>query len=338
VEYVTLGRTGLQIPRLIVGGAGFGDVTDAPTAKRIVAAALDRGVNAFDTSNAYNAGRSEELLGAALGRARERSIVCTKCGFRTEAPFDEMDVLVRGGRLSPTALAAAGITPSDYGLSRYNILRAVDASLRRLGTDRIDLLQLHYWDDLAPVEETLGTLADLIARGKVCYVGLSGADTGRLARFVGVAAGLGLPIASVQVSLNLFNAYPDPAFPARAEAEGVSVLAFGACAAGLLTKDFPPGEPPPPTTRFASRKGNVTRYWRPEFLEYVARFKALADELGRSRVELAQGYAMAQPAVTAMIAGAGNETQLLERIDALDHPLSDEEYERLRALAPPQRT
>jgi 1-deoxyxylulose-5-phosphate synthase len=179
MQYTRLGRTGLTVSRLVLGSTMFGEVMDDAQAQAVIHRALELGVNTLDTGNVYGGGRAEEIIGRCLCDRRDRVVLCTKVGFRVgDSPADHADAVAGG--LDHAARWARGISPNDQGLSRRHILAAVEASLRRLGTDYIDLYQIHRWDAAVPIEETLRALEDLVRSGKVRYLGCSNARSWQL--------------------------------------------------------------------------------------------------------------------------------------------------------------
>src|SRR5262249_31935628 len=153
MKYTRLGATGLVISEMILGTATFGELIDADGAEAVVAAALDRGVTAFDTGDIYGAGRAEELLGKAVRWCRDQVVIGTKVGFRIGDTMEDLARVSSGRALDHTERWLRGISPNDMGLSRAHIVDAVEASLRRLGTDYIDVYQVHRWDPVTPIGE-----------------------------------------------------------------------------------------------------------------------------------------------------------------------------------------
>src|SRR3954447_15690118 len=172
MQYVTVGSSGLLVSKLVLGTARFGEGDDSDV-DEIVGTALDIGMNAFDTADIYGAGRSEELLGRAIAKRRDQVVICSKAGMRVGDVEADHGAMMRG-QLDHTERWERGIAPTDQGLSRKHVIAALDASLRRLGTDYIDLYQVHCWDPRTPIGETLSALDDAVHAGKVRYVGCSG--------------------------------------------------------------------------------------------------------------------------------------------------------------------
>jgi aryl-alcohol dehydrogenase-like predicted oxidoreductase len=316
MDHVRLGRTGLQVSRLCLGTMTFGLQCDEETSRAVLDRAADGGIDFLDTADVYplggdltTVGRTEEILGRWLKGRRDRFVVATKCFGRT------------------------GPAPFDAGNSRRHILAAVEASLRRLGTDYIDLYQLHGDDHETPLDETLEALSDLVRQGKVRYVGCSNFLTWRLVRAVGRSETLGLcRFESVQPRYNLlFRQIEREMLPFCLE-EGVGVIPYNPLAGGLLSGKYDPTAPPPEGSRFTLGNAAETyrsRYWRSEEFAAVERLRPIAAEAGLSLVTMAIAWVLAHPAVTAPIIGASRPAQLEDSLAALDRPLSGELKSRL---------
>jgi aryl-alcohol dehydrogenase-like predicted oxidoreductase len=316
MDHVRLGRTGLQVSRLCLGTMTFGLQCDEETSRAVLDRAADGGIDFLDTADVYplggdltTVGRTEEILGRWLKGRRDRFVVATKCFGRT------------------------GPAPFDAGNSRRHILAAVEASLRRLGTDYIDLYQLHGDDHETPLDETLEALSDLVRQGKVRYVGCSNFLTWRLVRAVGRSETLGLcRFESVQPRYNLlFRQIEREMLPFCLE-EGVGVIPYNPLAGGLLSGKYDPAAPPPEGSRFTLGNAAETyrsRYWRSEEFAAVERLRPIAAEAGLSLVTMAIAWVLAHPAVTAPIIGASRPAQLEDSLAALDRPLSGELKSRL---------
>jgi aryl-alcohol dehydrogenase-like predicted oxidoreductase len=308
MEHVRLGRSGLQVSRLCLGTMTFGLQTDEATAFAIMDKAYEAGVDFFDTADAYplggdlaSKGRTEEIIGRWLAGKRDRIILATKC------------------------FAPTGPSPMDGGNSRKHIMSAVDASLRRLGTDYIDLYQLHGYDKNTPIDETLSALDDLVHAGKVRYIGCSNFLTYQLVRAVGRSETLGLArFDSVQPRYNLlFRQFEREMFPFCAE-DGVGVIPYNPIAGGLLSGKHNGTAPPPAGTRFTlGSAGSMyqTRYWHEREFDTVEELRKLAGQAGVPLVTLAVAWTLANPAITAPIIGASRSEQLDASIAAVGYPL-----------------
>ena len=297
MEHARLGRTGLQVSRLCLGTMTFGLQSDEQTSVAILDKAAEGGIDFLDTSDAYplggdlsTRGVTEEIMGRWLRGKRDRFIVATKC------------------------FAPTGPAPFDGGNSRKHIMAAVDASLRRLQTDYIDLYQLHGYDRDTPIDETLGALDDLVHQGKVRYTGCSNFLTYQLVRAVGRSETLRLArFDSVQPRYNLlFRQIEREMLPFCAE-EGVGVIPYNPIAGGLLSGKHTRSAPPPEGTRFTlgnAAEAYQDRYWHDREFDTVEALRKVADKAGVSLVTLSVAWVLAHPAVTAPIIGASRAEQL----------------------------
>lgn len=311
MEHTRLGRTGLQVSRLCLGTMTFGLQRDEPTAVAILDRAAEGGIDFLDTSDAYplggdlsTRGVTEEILGRWLRGKRDRFIVATKC------------------------FAPTGPAPFDAGNSRKHILAAVDASLRRLQTDYIDLYQLHGYDPETPIDETLGALDDLVHQGKVRYVGCSNFLTYQLVRAIGRSETLHLArFDSVQPRYNLlFRQIEREMLPFCGE-EGVGVIPYNPIAGGLLSGKHSRTAPPPEGTRFtlgSAAEAYQDRYWHDREFDTVEVLRKLAQEAGVSLVTLSVAWVLANKAITAPIIGASRPEQLDSSLASAEFTLDDD--------------
>ena len=316
MEHARLGRTGLQVSRLCLGTMTFGLQTDESTAVAILDRAAEGGIDFLDTSDAYplggdlsTRGITEEILGRWLRGKRDRFIVATKCFART------------------------GPAPFDGGNSRKHIMAAVDASLRRLQTDYIDLYQLHGYDTETPIDETLGALDDLVRAGKVRYTGCSNFLTYRLVRAVGRSETLGLArLDCVQPRYNLlFRQIEREMLPFCLE-DGVGVIPYNPIAGGMLTGKHSRSAPPAEGTRFTlgtAAANYQNRYWHEREFDTVDELLQLAEKAGTSLVTLSVAWVLANPAITAPIIGASRPDQLDASLAAVDYDLSEDLKQQL---------
>ncbi len=329
MEHTRLGRTGLQVSRLCLGTMTFGLQCDEPTAQAILDRAAEGGIDFLDTSDAYplggdlaTRGVTEEILGRWLRGRRDRFIVATKC------------------------FAPTGPAPFDGGNSRKHILAAVEASLRRLQTDYIDLYQLHGYDPATPIDETLGALDDLVHQGKVRYLGCSNFLTYQLVRAVGRTETLRLArLDSVQPRYNLlFRQIEREMLPYCAE-EGIGVIPYNPIAGGLLSGKHSRAQPPPEGTRFTlgnAAQAYQDRYWHDREFDTVEALRHLSEEAGVSLVTLSVAWVLANKAITAPIIGASSPEQLGPSLaaagftldDALKHQLDEHTYQYRLGDAP----
>lgn len=321
MQYTRLGRTGLRVSRLCLGTMTFGFQSDEPTAFAIMDRAFDAGVTFFDTADVYpvgappgSQGRTEEIIGSWLARTgnRSRIILATKCF----------------GRMGPS--------PWDQGNSRKHILDAVEGSLRRLGTDYIDLYQLHGPDPATPIDETLRALDDLVRSGKVRYLGCSNFLAYQVARAIGRSEVLGVArFDSVQPRYNLlFREIERELLPLCTE-EGLGVIPYNPLAGGLLTGKHDPAAGPEEGSRFTL--GTVStlyqqRYWQDRMFQTVEALRPIAAEAGMSMAQMAVAWVMANPAITAPIIGASRPEQLTDTLAAAETPLSPDLKARLDEL------
>jgi aryl-alcohol dehydrogenase-like predicted oxidoreductase len=307
------------VSRLCLGTMTFGLQCDEPTSVAILDRAADGGIDFLDSSDAYplggdlsTRGVTEEILGRWLRGRRDRFIVATKC------------------------FAPTGPAPFDGGNSRKHIMSAVDASLRRLQTDYIDLYQLHGYDPATPIDETLGALDDLVHAGKVRYVGCSNFLTYQLVRAVGRTQTLGLArLDSVQPRYNLlFRQIEREMLPYCGE-DGIGVIPYNPIAGGLLSGKHVRSSPPPEGSRFTlgtAAQNYQNRYWHDREFDTVEALGALAAEAGVSLVTLAVAWVMAHPAVTAPIVGASRPDQLDATLAATDYAIDPDLKHRLDDL------
>jgi 1-deoxyxylulose-5-phosphate synthase len=307
MEHVRFGRTGLKVSKLCLGTMTFGYQCDVETSTAIMDAAADGGITFLDTADVYplgappdQFGRTEEIVGQWLGRRRDRFILATKCYFPT------------------------GPMPWDAGNSRKNIVRALDASLRRLNTDYIDLYQLHSWDADTPIDETLQTLDDVVRAGKVRYVGCSNFLAYQLARSIGRAEVLRtVSFVSVQPRYNLlYRENERELFPLCAE-EGIAVIPYNPLAGGFLSGKHRPGSPTEGgrfTLGWAATRYQE-RYWHDQMFAAVESLRPIAAEAGVSMATLAVQWVLANPVITSPIIGASRPEQLSDALDAVATPL-----------------
>jgi aryl-alcohol dehydrogenase-like predicted oxidoreductase len=311
MEHARLGRTGLQVSRLCLGTMTFGLQCDEPTSVAILDRAAEGGIDFIDTSDAYplggdltTRGITEEILGRWLQGKRDRFIVATKC------------------------FAPTGPAPFDAGNSRKHIFAAIEASLRRLQTDYIDLYQLHGYDQATPIDETLGALDDLVHQGKVRYVGCSNFLTYQLVRAIGRSETLRLArFDSVQPRYNLlFRQIEREMLPFCGE-EGVGVIPYNPIAGGLLSGKHSRATPPPEGTRFTLGSAAGTyqdRYWHDREFDTVEVLRQLAEKAGVSLVTLSVAWVLANKTITAPIIGASRPEQLDASLAAADFQLDDD--------------
>jgi aryl-alcohol dehydrogenase (NADP+) len=319
MDYTRLGRTGLRVSRLCLGTMTFGLQSDEETARAILDTAAAAGVTFLDTADVYplgggpdTAGRTEEIVGRWLRGKRHDFILATKC-------FGPMSS-----------------RPWDRGNSRKHVLDAIDASLRRLGTDYVDLYQLHQPDPETPIDETLRALDDVVRAGKARYVGCSNFLAWRVARALGRSETLGMVrFDSVQPRYNLlFREFERELLPLCQE-EGLGVIPFNPIAGGLLSGKHQASGAPPSGSRFTlgnSAQLYQERYWQDRMFATVEQLRPLAREAGLDLVTMAVAWVMAHPAVTAPIIGASRPDQLAPSLAAAATQLPADLKARLDAL------
>jgi aryl-alcohol dehydrogenase-like predicted oxidoreductase len=310
MRYRLLGPTGVKVSCLSFGTMSFGGDADEATAARIFGRARDAGVNFFDTADVYNEGRSEEILGRLLRGCRDDLVLASKAHFPT------------------------GKGPNDRGSSRYHLVRAVEASLRRLATDRIDLYYLHRFDDQTDIAESLRALDDLVHQGKILYPACSNFAAWQVAHALGLAAQQQLaPLVALQPMYNLLKRQAEVELLPMAQALRVAVVPYSPTAGGILTGKYRGGVRPD-GTRLATNQMYQSRYGEASYWDAADRFTGLAAELGHPAATLAVAWVAAHPAVTSVILGARSTEQLADTLAAADLALSDEVRARIAALTP----
>ncbi|HEX7049820.1 MAG TPA: aldo/keto reductase [Longimicrobiales bacterium] len=290
-----------------LGCNNFGTRLDAAGTAAVVHAALDAGINFFDTADTYGQGRSEEFLGRALGPRREGVVVATKFGM----PMDERR---RGAR-------------PEY------VRRAVDDSLRRLGTDVIDLYQLHEPDPDVPIEETLGALDELVQAGKVREIGCSNFSAEQLREAEAAAAPGAARFVSVQNEYSLLHREPEREVLPECERAGIAFIPYFPLASGLLTGKYRRGRPVPAGTRIAAGWGAGLLTDRN--LDIVESLIAFAESRGHTLLELAISWLAAQPMVASVIAGATSPEQVRANAAAAGWAFTPAELAEIDSIAPP---
>ena len=316
MEYVRLGRTGLEASRLVLGCMSFGEpkrgahpwTLDEEGSRPLIRQALEAGINFFDTANVYSAGTSEEIVGRALrdfGR-RDELVIATKVH----------------GRMHDG--------PNGAGLSRKSIMAEVDASLSRLGTDYIDLYQIHRWDPQTPIEETLEALHDVVKAGKARYIGASSMNAWQFskAHYLARAAGL-TPFISMQNHYNLLNREEEREMLPLCADLGVGVIPWSPLARGRLTRDWDEETTRSQTDEFGS---NLYRPSDQLIVEEVAR---IGTQRQVPRAQVALAWVASRPGITAPIIGATKPHHISDAVSALDLVLTDAERQQLETAYEP---
>ncbi len=288
----------------------FGGDADDATSAALFARARDAGVNLFDTADVYTHGRSEELLGRLIAGCRDEVVIATKAYF------------------------PMGKDPNARGSSRYHLVRAVEASLRRLGVDYVDLFYLHRFDDVTRIDETLRAVDDLVRAGKLLYPACSNFAAWQVAHALGVAAARGwAPLVAIQPMYNLVKRQAETEILPMAQALGVGVIPYSPLGGGLLTGKYGRGRGPD-AGRLVSNPMYQTRYAADANFDAADRFTALAAEFGHAPATLAIAWVASHPAVTSVLLGARSVDQLDAALAAADLDLSAETRARISALTP----
>ncbi len=325
MERRQLGSAGLRVSLLSFGAMTVGEsrgfmkgvTSDEAEARRVLDRALDAGMDTVDTANVYSEGSSEELLGRWLEGKRDRVVLATKCRF-------------------PTVGSGPDVPPHDQGLSRKAILRACEASLRRLRTDHVDLYQVHMQDRTVPIEETLEALTDLVRAGKVLYVGCSNYAGYRLVESLWAADRRHLvPYASIQMQWSLAAREGERELVPAARAFGLGILAWSPLARGFLTGKYRRGSAPPAGSRLSVwqdtwRAFDNDRCWR--VLDAV---EAVARRVGATPSAVSLAWLLGRPGLTSVIVGARTVAQLEENLKSLDVRLSPEDVAELDRASTP---
>ncbi len=310
MELRFLGKTGVKVSRLAMGCMSFGGDADEAAAAALYGAARDAGINCFDTADVYNEGRAEEILGRLSAGHADELVVATKAYFPT------------------------GKDANARGASRYHLVRACEASLRRLGRERVDLFYLHRFDDVTALDETLRAVEDLVRSGKILYPACSNYAAWQVAHALGVAAREGwAPLVAVQPMYNLLKRQAEVELLPMAQALGVAAVTYSPTAGGLLTGKWGTSRRPD-SGRMTSNAMYQTRYADPAHLVAADGLCAIAAELGVHPAALATAWAAAHPGVTSVLLGARDVGQLREVLGADTIAMTPELRARIGALTP----
>ena len=314
MQYRQLGRTGLRVSAFTLGTMGFGGTgwaTPVGTigvdgAREEIAIAKEAGVNLIDTADVYSAGLSEEIIGQALGRARDEWLVATK----VRMPMGEGQ--------------------NDAGLSRHHVIRAAEASLRRLGTDYLDLYQLHEWDGHTPVEETLTALDDLVRSGKVRYVGCSNYAAWQMVKALGISDARRLErFASNQLYYSLQNRDIEAEIVPACLDQGVGILVWSPIAGGLLSGKYRRGVQAPAGSRHLSEWDEPPVHDEDKLYDTIELAVKIGESHGVSAARVSLAYVAQKPGVTSVIIGARTPEQLRDNLAAADLELTPDEVKAL---------
>lgn len=319
MEYRKLAPTDLNVSRASFGTMTFGSQTDQATASQMIDRCLDASVNFLDTANMYNLGRAEEILGQALQGRRNRVVLASKVRHKM------------------------GEAPDDAGLSKPAIHKAIEASLRRLRTDYLDIYYLHQPDHDVPIEESLAAMDELVRAGKVRYPAVSNYAAWQVCEIHWLAEEKGYrPPYVSQPMYNLLARGIEEEYLPFCKKFGVSVIAYNPLAGGLLSGKHSRDRGPLEGTRFDGNKLYLDRYWHPDYFAAVDELKTVAREAGRTLVELSLAWVLSRPQVDSVILGASRLDQLEENLKACegarleDSTLArcDEIWKRLRGVTP----
>jgi aryl-alcohol dehydrogenase (NADP+) len=312
MDYRTLGSSGVKVSRLCLGTMMFGGATDEATARRIIDKARDSGINFIDSADGYNAGESETVTGRTIKSARDHWVLATKLGNQ------------------------AGKAPNQGGLSRKWVMQAADASLKRLGTDFIDVYYLHKEDHDTPLAETVHALADLIRQGKVRYFGVSNYRSWRVAEICNLCDRLGIdrPVVS-QPYYNAMNRTPEVEHLPACHHYGLGVVPYSPLARGVLTGKYDPDKPPPGDTRAGRGDRRMLQSeWRRESLVIAQQLKAHAQARGITAGQFAINWVLNNRLITGAIAGPRTEAQWDEYVGALKYRFTAEDEALVDSLVP----
>jgi aryl-alcohol dehydrogenase-like predicted oxidoreductase len=316
MEYRVLGKTGIQVSSLCFGTMSFGRDADEATSAAMFSLCRDAGINFFDCANSYAGGRSEEILGKLIAGSRDELVITSKVCSRM------------------------GDDVNARGVSRRHIMQAVEDSLRRLGTDRLDLYFVHQLDPLTPIETTLRAMDDLVHQGKILHPAVSNWAAWRIAKALGISAREGLArFECLQPMYNLVKRQAEVEILDLAQAEQVGVISYSPLGGGLLTGKYS-ATARPEAGRLVQNAMYMKRYGPPVYYEIAERLTAHAQEKGLHPATLAVAWVASNPAITAPIIGARNLEQLEASLAAADVDMTPEWRAEITALSvePPPPT
>jgi aryl-alcohol dehydrogenase-like predicted oxidoreductase len=308
MNYRQLGKSGLKVSAIGLGSNQFGGKVDAGKTKDIIHAALDLGINFIDTADVYQGGRSEEFIGKALAGRRQEAHIATKVYFKV------------------------GDSPNDRGASRQHIMEGVEASLRRLNIEYIDLYQIHRWDEETPIEETMRALDDLVRAGKVRYIGASNFSSWQLVWSNTLAEDNGWTrFVSIQPHYHLLERGIEEDLVPACKYFDIGILPYFPLAGGFLTGKYAQNHPAPPGSRGEDSE-YVQSYMTKDNYKTLEKLKAFANEKGRSLNELAHAWLLAQPQISSVISGATSVEQVQANAASEDWELVDGEIDIVKAI------
>jgi aryl-alcohol dehydrogenase-like predicted oxidoreductase len=316
MNYRVLGRTGVKVSQLCFGTMSFGSTSDEETSRAVFRRCRDAGINFFDSANVYAQGRSEEILGKLIAGCRDEVVITSK------------------------VYGAVGKDVNQRGLSRRHIMQAVEASLNRLKTDRLDLYFVHQFDADTPIDETLRALDDLVERGMILYLGVSNWAGWQIAKALGISAREGLArFECLQPMYNLVKRQAEVEILPLARSEALGVIPYSPLGGGLLTGKYGASKRPE-QGRLVENAMYQRRYGEAVYYDIAERFTAHAQERGIHPATLAVAWVMSHPAVTAPIIGAKNLEQLEPSLAAASLEMTQEWRDEISALSiePPPAT
>ncbi|MFA5625035.1 MAG: aldo/keto reductase [Bradymonadales bacterium] len=307
IKYKQLGSCGLRISPIVMGTMTFGDGADVKESANLFYVALDAGINFFDCANMYANGQSEEILRPLIRERRQDILISSKAYF------------------------PVGVGPNDRGCSRHHLTNALHASLKRLGTDYIDIYFLHRFDENTPLAESLSCLNDFVRAGKLRYIGFSNFSAWQCMKALAIQEAMNFDKAVViQPMYNLLKRQAEVEILPMAVSEGLGVLAYSPLAAGLLTGKYMTGQ----GGRLDHNEKYRLRYQTQAQSKAIEEFVQMAQELETTPSSLAMAWVMANPAISAPIAGARTVEQLKQSLQALNFELSSQDYQRISNLFP----
>jgi aryl-alcohol dehydrogenase-like predicted oxidoreductase len=319
MEYRQLGRSGLKVPVLSYGTGTFGGKgdffekwgsSDVAEATRLVDVCLDHGINFFDTADVYSRGASEEILGAALKGRRDNALISTKATF------------------------TMGDGPNDKGSSRYHLIRAAEASLKRLGTDHIDLYFMHGFDALTPVDEVLQTLDTLVTSGKVRYIGVSNFSGWHLMKALATSEKYGLArFVAYQGYYSLIGRDYEWELMPLAQDQGVGTMVWSPLGWGRLTGKIKRGQAPSEGRIASGGEGGGPTVDDETLYNVVDVLEEIAGEVGKTIPQVALNWLLQRPTVSNVVVGARNEAQLIQNLGAVGWNLTTDQVARLDAVS-----
>ena len=326
MDYRTLGRSGLKVSRACLGTMNFGGTGQPPfcdeaESRRIIDAFLDAGGNFIDTANNYTEGHAEEIVGRAIAGKRDKVVIATK------------------------ARSAQGPGPNDSGLSRLHLTRALDASLKHLGVDYVDLYQMHAFDPDTPLEETMDALDGFVRAGKVRYIGCSNFTGSQIVEAQWAAArNGGVPFISLQPRYSLISREIEAEVLPTAERQGLGTLIYGPLAGGVLSGKYRRGEEPPADTRYGGPMGSrgapgmvaqAEHALRDRNLDIAEAVSAVAEALGAAAAAVAAAWCLTRRGVTSVIMGTRTAAQLEAYLTAFTLTLPEDAIKRLSDISRP---